>query len=133
MSFLLDTNTCIAYLTRRSVKVEEHIRRVSPADIALCSVVKSELLFGAHKSSKVAMNLARLEVFFRPFISFSFDDTAAESAARVRAHLEAAGTPIGPNDLLIASIALARGLVVVTHNTAEFGRVPGLRIEDWVA
>jgi tRNA(fMet)-specific endonuclease VapC len=91
------------------------------------------LLFGAHKSAKVAANLARLEIFFRPFVSLPFDDVAAASAARVRAELESAGTPVGPNDLLIASIALAHNLVVVTHNTGELGRIRGLRVEDWVA
>jgi len=60
-----------------------------------------------------------------------FEDAAAEKYAKARAHLAALGTPIGPNDLLIATIALAHGLIVVTHNTAEFGRVPGLSIEDW--
>jgi tRNA(fMet)-specific endonuclease VapC len=99
MKFLLDTNTCIAYLTRRSSNVEEHLEQVVPADLALCSIVKSELLFGEHKSAKPAENLARLEVFFRPFASLPFDDRAAELAGQLRAELERAGTPIGPNDL----------------------------------
>lgn len=131
MSYLLDTNTCIAYLNGRSRKIRESIERLVPAQIALCSVVKSELLHGAHKSLKVAVNLAKLEVFFRPFKSLSFDDQAASFAGRVRAELEMAGTPIGPNDLLIGAIALAHGLIVVTNNTREFGRIRGLRLEDW--
>ncbi len=133
MKVLLDTNTCIAYLTRRSSKVAEHLKQASPADIALCSIVKSELLFGAHKSAKSAENLARLEIFFRPFASLPFDDPAAEVAGQIRAELEKAGTPIGPNDLLIGAIALTRGLTVVTRNTREFGRIPGLHLEDWVS
>lgn len=133
MKVLLDTNTCIAYLTRRSSKVEEHLQQAVPADIALCSIVKSELLFGAHKSAKSAENLARLEVFFRPFASLPFDDAAAKVAGQIRAELEKAGTPIGPNDLLIGAIALTRGLTVVTRNTREFGRIPGLHLEDWVS
>lgn len=60
-----------------------------------------------------------------------FDDLAAERYGELRAHLDAAGTPIGPNDLMIASIALANSLTLVTHNTGEFSRVPGLRLEDW--
>ncbi len=133
MKVLLDTNTCIVYLTRRSSKVEEHLKQAVPADIALCSIVKSELLFGAHKSARSAENLARLEIFFRPFASLPFDDPAAEVAGQLRAELEKAGTPIGPNDLLIGAIALTRGLTVITRNTREFGRIPGLHLEDWVS
>lgn len=131
MRFLLDTNTCIAYLADRSAKVEKRLKQVPPADIALCSVVKSELLFGARKSAEAVETLERLEVFFQPFVSLPFDDHAAELAGHARAELEKAGTPIGPNDLLIAAIALAHGLIVVTHNVREFGRVPWLRVEDW--
>ncbi len=133
MKYLLDTNTCIAYLTGRSSKVEERLKREAPADVALCSIVKSELLFGARKSAKVTENLARLEVFFGPFPSLPFDDHAADLAAHARAELEKAGTPIGPNDLLIAAIARSHGLVVVTRNVREFARVPGLHVEDWSA
>lgn len=133
MKFLLDTNTCIAYLTQRSSSVEEHFKQAVPADIALCSIVKSELLFGAHKSAKSTENLARLEIFFSPFVSLPFDDQAAALAGSVRAELEKAGTPIGPNDLLIGALALSRDLIVVTRNTREFSRISGLRLEDWVS
>jgi tRNA(fMet)-specific endonuclease VapC len=131
MKYLLDTNTCIAYLTRRSSNVLEHLKRASPADIALCSVVKSELLFGAHKSVKISENLSRLELFFRPFASLPFDDRASDIAAIARAALEKSGTPIGPNDLLIGAIALAHNLTLVTRNHREFSRIAGLRFEDW--
>jgi tRNA(fMet)-specific endonuclease VapC len=60
-----------------------------------------------------------------------FDDEAAVVHAAIRRHLEAAGTPIGPYDSQIAAIALVHGLTVVTHNTAEFARVPELKLEDW--
>jgi len=131
MRFLLDTNTCIAYLTQRSSRVEARLRAAAPTDVALCSIVKSELLFGARKSAKVTENLARLETFFRPFVSLPFDDHAAEVAAHIRADLEVAGTPIGPNDLLIGATALTHGLTVITRNTREFARIAGLRVEDW--
>ena len=65
------------------------------------------------------------------FVSLPFDDAAASVYAIIRAHLESAGTPIGPYDLQIAAIALANGLTLVTHNTREFSRVPGLLLEDW--
>ena len=64
-------------------------------------------------------------------MSLPFDDSAAEEYGRIRAHLANLGTPIGPNDLLIAAIALANKITLVSHNTAEFSRVPGLILEDW--
>jgi tRNA(fMet)-specific endonuclease VapC len=67
----------------------------------------------------------------RQFISLAFDDVAAEEYGRIRAYLAGLGAPIGPNDLMIASIALGNGLTLVTHNTGEFSRVPGLNLEDW--
>jgi hypothetical protein len=68
-----------------------------------------------------------------PFVCFPFDDPAADQYGTIRAALASAGTPIGPNDLLIAAIALANGLTLVTLNTTEFSRIPGLTIEDWEA
>ena len=65
------------------------------------------------------------------FDSLPFDDAAAEAYGRLRAELARRGMPIGPNDLMIAAIALAYGFTLVTHNTSEFSRVPGLRLEDW--
>ncbi len=97
----------------------------------MCSVVVGELLFGALRSRDGAKNLAEVRTFLASFLSLPFDDRAAEEYARVRADLAAKGTPIGPNDLLIAAIALANGLTLVTHNTVEFSRVVGLTLEDW--
>ena len=94
-------------------------------------MVKAELLYGAARSQQPERNQAQLQRFFSGFPSLSFDDQAAAAYGTLRAALEASGTPIGPNDLMIAAIALASGLVLVTHNTAEFSRVPGLQIEDW--
>ena len=128
--FLLDTNTCIALLKRNPV-VMGHLVQHQPSDIAMCSVVKAELYFSARKSQLVASNLARLEKFFRPYKSYSFDDPASETYGMIRADLERSGTPIGANDLLIASIAKSFDLTLVTHNTGEFSRVVGLKLEDW--
>jgi tRNA(fMet)-specific endonuclease VapC len=77
-------------------------------------------------------NLAQLRQFLAPLVSLSFDDMAAEHAGTIRPQLAKEGRLIGPNDLLIASIALAHGLTVVTGNTGEFGRVAGLKTENWV-
>jgi tRNA(fMet)-specific endonuclease VapC len=131
MSFLLDANACIKYLNGRSERIRQRLEAVQPRDVVLCSVVKAELVYGALKSARTAENLARIEDFASRFVSFPFDDAAAAAYGEVRARLERQGTPIGPNDLLIAAIALTRGATLVTHNTREFGRIKELRLEDW--
>ncbi len=93
--------------------------------------MKAELLFGARKSAKSAANLALLGRFFSTFESYPFDDQCAEHYGVIRAELARAGTPIGPNDLLIASVARTHDVTLVTHNVDEFIRVAGLRVEDW--
>ena len=129
--YLLDTNVCIHLLNERHSGIEEQFRAHSPNEIALCSVVKAELLFGARRSQRVESNLQRLKRFFHPFVSLAFDDCSAEEYGLIRADLAAQGKLIGPNDLMIAAIARAHDAVLVTHNTGEFGRITGLRIEDW--
>jgi tRNA(fMet)-specific endonuclease VapC len=103
----------------------------APGGIVLCSVVVAELLYGAHRSAQTARNLVQVRTFCSGFASIVFDDAAAEEYGAIRAHLDRAGTPIGPNDLLISAIARSRSLILVTHNVAEFSRVSGLQIEDW--
>jgi tRNA(fMet)-specific endonuclease VapC len=88
-------------------------------------------LYGSAKSRNPARSAAIQRAFLNRDVSLPFDDVAAEQYAPVRAALESAGRPIGAYDLLIASIALAHGLTVVTHNVARFSRVPGLSVEDW--
>jgi len=131
--YLVDTNACIAYLTQRSGPIVGRIANTNPGDLALCSIVKYELLYGARMSAKVDDNLKKRRQFFAPFQSLPFDDDAAGIAGSVRTTLERQGTPIGPNDLLIAAMAVAHGLALVTRNTSEFGRVPELVFEDWEA
>jgi len=131
MTYLLDANTCIRFLNGTSEKVRRHMETVEANDIALCSIVKAELIYGAFKSERQERNLARLGHFFSRFVSLPFDDVAAEAYGEIRAHLERAGAPIGPNDLLIAAIARANELTLVTHNTREFQRVEDLKLADW--
>jgi tRNA(fMet)-specific endonuclease VapC len=131
--YLLDTNACIGYLNGVAVDVLRRMRTLPVSEIAVCSVVKAELFYGAMKSGNPSRTLAEQQRFVNQFISFPFDDQAAEHYGCIRAHLARQGKPIGPNDLLIASIALARSATLVTHNTAEFSRVPNLMIEDWEA
>lgn len=133
MTYLLDTNAWIAYLRQNNPRLVQRFLQVNPVEIALCSVVLAELFYGAHHGavSKQAANLALIARLQQQFASLPFDDSAAAECGQIRAKLAALGTPIGPSDLMIAAIARANGLTLVTHNTSEFSRVPGLRLEDW--
>ncbi len=132
MRYLLDTNTWIDYLKRPGSLVEARLRRTLADDVAVCSVVWAELLHGARKYEKREERVARIERALAPFRSLPFDDAAARRYAEIRDSLETRGEVIGPNDLLIAAIALTHGLIVVTNNR-EFKRVDGLTSEDWTA
>jgi len=129
--FLLDTNVCVQYLRGKNVLVRQRLAACPTHEVRLCSVVLSELYIGVLRSAKPAKNRADVDQFAAPFGSLPFDDAAADICARIRHHLESQGTPIGPYDLQIAAIALAADCTLVTHNTTEFGRVPGLVLEDW--
>jgi tRNA(fMet)-specific endonuclease VapC len=128
MRFLLDTNAVIAILGGKIAflaKLKQH----QPADFGIPAIAAHELFFGAFKSTRAAANLARVEALQFEIVDFDRED--ARRAGELRAHLATAGTPIGPYDALIAGQALARSLVLITHNTREFQRVPALRVEDW--
>ena len=131
MTYLLDTNPCIVYLTGRSENLRRRLDATGDTDVVVCSIVCAELCFGAAKSLDPSKTLRRQQEFLERFQSWPFDDAAARAYGPIRADLERAGTTIGANDLLIASIALANGLILVSHNTGEFSRVPGLAVEDW--
>lgn len=133
MKYLLDTNAWVAYLRQNHPALLQRLQDQLPDDIVLCSVVLAELWFGAVRSgpTRQAANFQLLTELRAQFASLPFDDDAAQIHGDLRAHLTSLGTPIGPNDLMIASIALSRGLTLVTHNTREFNRIPGLAFEDW--
>jgi tRNA(fMet)-specific endonuclease VapC len=129
--YLLDTNTCVEFLRNRNPRVVQRLQREPTRNISLCSVVLGELYYGAFHSQNPPANLALLKRFLANYSSLPFEDRAAEVYGDVRATLRRTGFPVGPHDLQIAAIALTAGLTVVTHNTSEFSRVPGLAIEDW--
>lgn len=131
MTYLLDTNTCIKYLNGTSEKIRNTLGSKPPEEINVCSVVKGELFFGALKSAKPEKNLYKIRKFIDCFLSLPFDDVVAEKYGEIRAMLEKAGTPIGPNDLFIAAIAATNDKILVTNNTHEFCRVKGIKLEDW--
>lgn len=131
MRYLRDTSACIDYLRRSDSRVRTRMAEHSPEDIALCTVVKPELYYGAYRSIDPQRNLQLLDEFFQPFQCLPFDERSAKIYGQVRAELASQGLAIGPHDLLIASIALSNRLVLVTNNRREFERVRGLLWEDW--
>ena len=128
MKFLLDTNAVIGLLSGNA-GVLAGIRRHAPKDFGIPAVAAHELFYGAYRSARQVRNLAVLDGLRLTVLEFDKED--ARQAGEIRAALAAAGKPIGPYDVLIAGQALARGLVLVTHNAGEFSRVGGLSVEDW--
>ena len=130
MALLLDSNILI-YFFKNEGAVRSHLAQRKDVDIRLCTPVLWELLTGAYKSEHPASQLNKLTAVQQRFRVHAFDEASAEQAARARAQLERQGTPIGNIDTLIAGIALAHQLTLVTRNTREFERVEGLRVENW--
>ena len=131
MKYLLDTNTCIRYINGRAPQIREQMRLLADTDIAISTVTMGEMFFGSAKSEHPERSRAKQDAFFIRFAHLVYDKAAADEFGRIRAHLERQGMPIGAYDMQIAAIAGVHGLIVVTHNTKEFGRIPWLRIEDW--
>ena len=94
-------------------------------------MIVAELRYGCARSAKAAANRAAVDALLVPYPSLPFDDATVDSFVTIRTYLESLGTPIGPYDLQIAAVALTNGCTLVTHNQAEFSRVPGLMLEDW--
>ena len=131
MKFLLDTNTCIIYMRGKNTTLKQKLESTATKYIAVCSIVKAELFYGAMKSANPERSLTLQQEFLAQFTSLPFDDLATMTFGMIRSQLEALGTPIGAYDLQIAAIALTNKLTLVTHNTREFKRVDNLLIEDW--
>lgn len=129
--FLLDSNVWISFLRNPHSPVVPRLRAHGPAEVCVCSVVAAELYYGCLRSAKPTENRLKVDGLLAPYVCMPFDEAAAEAHAQVRRHLERLGLLIGPHDLQIAAIALANNCTFVTHNTAEFSRVPGLVREDW--
>jgi tRNA(fMet)-specific endonuclease VapC len=129
MRYLLDTNAVIALRTHSQSLVANRIRRQNVQDVGVSAIVLHELYFGAFRSQWPQRGIHLLDAMQFAIVDFGRDD--ARHAGEIRAILASRGTPIGPVDVLIAGQARARQLILVTHNTREFARVPYLRIEDW--
>ncbi|MFZ0454920.1 MAG: type II toxin-antitoxin system VapC family toxin [Ignavibacteriaceae bacterium] len=132
MKYLLDTNICIYIIKRKPENVIKHFKNYKPGDIAISSITTAELNYGIVKSSKPDLNTIALKEFLQPLIILDYNEKDSEKYGRIRLELEKKGFPIGAMDLLIASQALSRDLILVTNNEREFKRIKGIRIENWV-
>lgn len=130
MTWLLDTNACIDLMRLRE-PLAKRVRERGAASFAISAITCAELWYGAAKSDRPQRNRADQDAFLRPFRVVDFDGVAADRYASIRAHLARLGKPIGDRDLMIAAIALANRMGVVTGNVREFNRVPELLVEDW--
>ncbi len=134
MSYLLDTNACIAIINGAPGLVRNRFQKATGGDEQVCvsAVVTFELWYGVAKSTRPELNAKRLETFLAgPIVVLSFGQEDASVAGSIRSALEVLGKPIGAYDVLIAGQALARGLTLVTANVSEFSRVKGLSWQDW--
>jgi tRNA(fMet)-specific endonuclease VapC len=130
MKYLLDTNACIR-LMRGDENVRNHLCSKTPDDCAISMVTVFELFSGVEKCSKPRKEAVKVKRLLDAFHLLPFDWDSALHTAKVRGHLEKIGKIIGPYDLQLAGQCLALGLILVTHNSREFSRVPGLTLEDW--
>jgi tRNA(fMet)-specific endonuclease VapC len=133
MKYLLDTNTCIRYLNGRSLQIRTKLPTIPLQDVGVSIITKAELYYGSAKSQTPERSREKQVEFLKTTQTVLFDEQSALIYGDIRAYLDKQGTPIGSNDLLIASISLAYDLILVTHNTREFNRVPNLKLEDWEA
>lgn len=131
MKYLLDTNICIYIIKRKPLEVLQKFNTCHLGEIGVSSITVAELQYGVQKSLHPAQNHDALEQFLIPLAIADFDEQAALIYGRIRAILEAQGTPIGSLDLLIAAQALSLDLTLVTNNTREFFRIPDLRVANW--
>jgi tRNA(fMet)-specific endonuclease VapC len=131
LKYLLDTNMVIYVMKRRPIEVLSQFND-NAGRMALSAITLSELYHGAEKSAKVAQNLEVVEEFASLVQVLAYGTKASQHYGAIRSQLERVGQPIGVNDVHIAAHARSEGLVVVTNNTSEFSRIPGLMVENWV-
>lgn len=132
MSYLLDTNICVAIIRRKPSTVLERLTQQTPGSVAVSSITVAELTYGVEKSAKPEQNRIALEQFLLPLAIIDFDHAAAAAYGDIRVHLERQGLPIGAMDLLIGAHAQSTNRILVTNNTREFARIPHLQLENWL-
>lgn len=131
--FCLDTNIWSYLLRRPNESLVRRLKTCRASDLCLTEIIRAELLYGALRSSRAESLKNQIEQMLAPYKSIPFDRVAADHYAEIRVHLERAGTPISPNDLIIAATARASGATLITANLREFSRIPELQCADWTA
>lgn len=132
MKYLLDTNICIYIIKRKPSQVIDKFKRQKAGNIAISSISVAELYYGVYKSLKPDENMIALQEFLAPLERLEFNNEDALAYGKIRSSLESKGSLIGAMDMLIASQALSRDLVLITNNEKEFNRIEELLIENWV-
>lgn len=132
MRLMLDTNICIYIINARPPSVIERFSSIGVGEIGISVITLAELEYGAAKSAQPRRNREALKQFILPLEVAAFDAEATTAYGSARTALEKRGTPIGAMDLLIAAHAVSLGVTLVTNNSREFARVPGIRVENWV-
>lgn len=131
MRYLLDINVCVDFLNGRFPRVATKLLGLPPDAVGVSAIAVAELRYGACKSARPLENHRRLDLLLEDLRELEFDSAASAAYGRLRAALEARGTPIGPHDMLIAAQAIAHELVLVSADVSEFARVEKLQLEDW--
>jgi tRNA(fMet)-specific endonuclease VapC len=132
MRWMLDTDTCIAFLNPQRWRPSARLETVLLDDVGISSITLAELHAGIAKSERSCENAESLYQLLAKLEIAPFDETAAAVYGAIRARLERRGTPIGPMDLLIAAHAMSANVTLVTHNTREYERLVDLQLEDWL-
>lgn len=133
MKYMLDTNTCIYLIKRKTPGVLKHFKSHAVGDIGISSITLAELRYGVSKSQYVEKNRHALDEFLLPLEIEDFDERAAAEYGDLRADLEKSGKPVGSMDMLIGAHAIALGSTLVTNNTREFKQIKNLKVVDWSA
>ena len=131
MSFMLDTNICIYAIKKRPPQVMRRLEENEKRGLFISSVTLAELRHGVEKSAYPLKNELALLQLSAILEILPFDEAAAVEYGKIRAFLQRQGSPIGPLDTLIAAHAKSKGMTLVTNNTCEFARVPGLELANW--
>ncbi|MDE2635320.1 MAG: type II toxin-antitoxin system VapC family toxin [Chloroflexota bacterium] len=131
MIYLLDTDICIYLLNGREPQVKRNADLAPTSEIAISALTMAEMFSGAARSEQPLLTYAKQSAFFTHYSILPFDEAAARVYGRIDGYLKDAGIRIGPVDTQIAAIALANNLILVSHNTRHFSRIPNLTIEDW--
>jgi tRNA(fMet)-specific endonuclease VapC len=129
--YMLDTDIASYIMNGKSPALLKKLQTVPTSAVCISAITKSEIMYGVEISPRQQKDRAALEFFLRHIQVLDYPADAAADYGNIRAALKSRGAQIGPNDTLIAAHARCLGLTLVTNNTREFGRVPGLKVENW--